>query len=154
MVHKTINDIAGDVSILERCNGILYDKWNDNNSSAFRSAVSDNISNNSKSYLSEVELLSRELYRLREELEQERIRLQKNVDEIHTICHFPEIRGCQICCAVGQKVKGGTQCTQYFVLSRSEAHLIHDKEALHAIAPVMCPELRNIEKVTHADNLG
>lgn len=154
MVHKTINDIAGDVSILERCNGKLYDYWNDNNSAAFKSAISDNISNNSKSYLSEAELLSRELNRLREELEQDRIRLQKIMDEIHTICHFPEIRGCQVCRAVGHEVKGGPQCMHHFVLTKNETYLINDKEALRTMAPVMCPGLKDIKEVTHVANLG
>lgn len=154
MVHKTINDIAGDVSILERCNGKLYDYWNDNNSAAFKSAISDNISNNSKSYLSEAELLSRELNRLREDLELEKIRLQKIVEEIHTICRFPEISGCQVCRAVGPKVKGGPQCMHHFVLSKNETYLINDQEALRAMAPVMCPELKEIKEVSHVANLS
>lgn len=153
MIQKKIADIDNDMSILRRCNNILFTHWKDGNADNFNTAIVQGIENQYLSFSQEVNGASAELKSLQKELEQSSLDIQKTAREIENLCQNPSIQGCHACQVFGSGVNDFTEERRYFVLGKNESQFINSPEYLMSVAHQRCTGLQNIKKVTVASNL-
>lgn len=153
MVEKRLNSIDEDFAVLEQCNKILFTHWRDGNAEAFNNSIVQGLRNQHNSFSTEARLISKELRRRKNELEDCIDELERIARDISDSCANPSIAGCHILQVVGNNSNSGVQAKSFVVLTRDEACRINDTEYLRFVARQRCKGISEIEKVTLASNL-